>query len=389
LWDYDGQKEIAARVKEQRPWLEGSYNGLRTYRPSNIRDGTVSSGFRVNYTRDGHITHKVEIDDEVVDEGEVTVELISEAVETIIDLYEDAEPQLTDTPYFRTKVVESIIESRGKRSMVADASKTASIVVPAGGSKEEFLEWAKNSRRFDLEHTDTAEVGAVQARIRGLIALSEDNGFVKEFHNTDKETVNREYLKQPSKWGFRGASGFFDGMGSKVYVRNRSDHGRNLDEFPYASAYENLVAHEFGHAVSYGELGWAGSGYYSSIASEIIHDFDMYTGTREEVVEEFKTVSNRVRGDIDSARNKKYRMDEEELFADWVAAAVLDPEWTFEQSPNILATLRREIAENPEDEAFAVLEPIVDNELADYSSIRSKLVKRYDNPWLGGWRRSR
>jgi hypothetical protein len=82
-------------------------------------------------------------------------------------------------------------------------------------------------------------------------------------------------------------------------------------------------------------------------------------------------------------------MDEEELFADWVAAAVLDPEWTFEQSPNILATLRREIAENPEDEAFAVLEPIVDNELADYSSIRSKLVKRYDNPWLGGWRRSR
>lgn len=381
----EGVEEVKERVLSKRPWLETQYSAsgetFRMFVSGGFGTDTPSHSFNLSVYYDGGVKVNYEIGDEPFRKEKYEVGSVDEALEIAEEELSHLEAEILDNDHFRSQVVERIIERRGKSSMRSDASQTASVVVPEGGSKEEFLKWANNSASLDYEAVDTAAVGGVQRRIQGLIALAEKAGFVSEFKSVSQDVVGRNYDSRNSTVGARNPMGFFSSSRQAVFVTHREDKNRDSDGFPHADRYEQLVAHEFGHAVSHGEIAASGSGYFSTIADDIFHDFDMHEGKRESVKEEFHTVSGRVRGDIEEAHNQSYREQTEELFADWIAAAVLDPEWTFEQSPTIMETLHREVEENQHEEAFAVLEPVIKDELGEYATLQSDLVERYENPW--------
>jgi hypothetical protein len=195
----------------------------------------------------------------------------------------------------------------------------------------DYETWQKNPNRYDLPGVDTIPQSERDRRGREAAESAKEAGLI----DTVEETSLGGNMR--GKFTTDDPRALPTGEQSERKIQKEADLD---DEYPVFQEGP-VLAHETGHAIDFA----VGGENTESFGSE----FDFFEGREEDLEQEARTLTKRLRGSI-SPGEQAYREDNRELVADAFAAMAIEPRAAKREAPNLTEALRTEFAESIDDE---------------------------------------
>lgn len=222
-------------------------------------------------------------------------------------------PFTVDVEGPKQRSLEKIHENRSERAQDVDEQQNAPVT-----TDEE--KWIQNKNRHDFPGVDTIPRERQQGRAERAAALAQEQGALDEVQQ---------------KGNAKNLRGKFSPEGSSTYGSDKDVvRVQNTAEQP-----ERTLAHEVGHAFD-----WASSGKGHSFAHRLFGEntFDVTVIDEpdeepDELRDQARQVSKMARGPFDGQRG--YRNKTEELAADMLGQAMINPRATKREAPELFDRL--------------------------------------------------
>lgn len=206
----------------------------------------------------------------------------------------------------RRRTIERIEAARSQRAQDADLRQNAPVT-----TDEE--KWIEHPNRYDYPGVDTIPEERINRRAEAAAAFALDHGFVDRVEQ--KGTAKRNQ----GKFSPRGSSTYGHGVNVARVQKTADEPGKTL-------------AHEVSHAIDYS----FDEGKRYGLASALFEQREGEGPSRRTLEEEALEISKKSRGDWrPGSSHGNYRRGHDELLADFLGSAFIQPRATRRDAPHL------------------------------------------------------